>query len=127
MSASAPLGSASSSTGKVEADCTSATSTGEVVSEVISQAAATSFIHMQMLAAIQIIHSMRKVGVASGAQTPGAAAGAELAEGMADGSSSSLPAEAWPGSEMGACRARSRDSSWAMRPILAQELDVTNT
>src|SRR5256885_13338792 len=61
MSASAPLGRPSRKTGSVEADCTRATSTGEVVSEVMSQAAATSFIHMQVLAAIQISQSMRKV------------------------------------------------------------------
>jgi hypothetical protein len=35
---------------------------GEVVSEVIIQAAATSFIHMQMLAMSQVLHSMRNTG-----------------------------------------------------------------
>ena len=47
MSASAPLGRPSRNTGSVGV-CTSATITGEVVSEVISQAAATSFIDMQL-------------------------------------------------------------------------------
>ena len=68
MSAKAPLGRPSRKTGKVEADCTRATQIGEVVSEVISQAAATSFIHMQMLAAIQVPHNMRKTGELRGAQ-----------------------------------------------------------
>ena len=39
-----------------------------MVNEVMSQAAATSFIHMQMLAAIQVPHNMRKTGERSGAQ-----------------------------------------------------------
>src|SRR5690606_3231904 len=68
MSASAPLGRPSKKTGKVEAVCTSATSTGELVSVVISQAAATSFIHMQVLATIQVSHNMRKTGTDSGAK-----------------------------------------------------------
>ena len=51
MSAMAPLGRPSRKTGSVEAAVTRATITGLVVSEVISQAAATSFIHMVMLAA----------------------------------------------------------------------------
>ncbi|MNT47399.1 hypothetical protein D3C72_1841110 [compost metagenome] len=62
MSASAPLGRPSRNTGRVEADCTSATQIGEVVSEVIIHAAATSFIHMQMLAMSQVLHSMRNTG-----------------------------------------------------------------
>ena len=41
MSASAPLGRPSKKTGKVEAVCTSATQMGELVKEVIIQAAAT--------------------------------------------------------------------------------------
>ena len=75
MSASAPLGRPSRNTGSVEAVCTSATSTGEVVSEVISQAAATSFIHIEMLAASQVNHNMRNTGSASGARAdvPGSA------------------------------------------------------
>ena len=47
---------------------------GEVVSEVISHAAATSFIHMQMLAAIQVPHNIRKTGEPSGAQADSDAA-----------------------------------------------------
>ena len=67
MSASAPLGRPSRNTGAVEAVCTSATSTGEVVSVVISHAVATSFIHMQVLATIQVAQSMRNTGTDSGA------------------------------------------------------------
>ena len=47
----APLGRPNRNTGSVEAAVTRATITGLVVSVVISQAAATSFIHMVMLAA----------------------------------------------------------------------------
>jgi hypothetical protein len=66
MSASAPLGRPSRNTGSVEADCTNATITGDVVSVVISHAAATSFIHMQMFDVSQVIQSSRKTGFASG-------------------------------------------------------------
>ena len=66
MSASAPLGSPSRNTGRLDADCTSATIAGEAVSEVIIQADATSFIHMQMLEANQTPHSMRNTGCPSG-------------------------------------------------------------
>jgi len=41
---------------------------GDVVSEVITHAAATSFIHMQVLEASHTSHSMRNVGTLSGAQ-----------------------------------------------------------
>src|SRR5690349_6267860 len=71
MSASAPLGRPSRKTGRVEADCTSATITGDVDSDVISQAAATSFIHMQVLAVAQTPHSIRKIGSVRGPQGPG--------------------------------------------------------
>src|SRR6218665_1222749 len=67
MSASAPLGRPSKNTGSVDADCTSATRIGELVSVVISQAAATSFIHMQVLAVTQVSHNMRNPGIVSGA------------------------------------------------------------
>src|SRR5690606_36565254 len=67
MSASAPLGSPSRNTGIVAAVCTSATITGDVVSEVISHAAATSFIDMHALAVTQTIHSVRNTGSARGA------------------------------------------------------------
>src|SRR6218665_3443768 len=67
MSASAPLGRPSKNTGSVDADCTSATRIGELVSVVISQAAATSFIHTQVLAVTQVIHNMRNAGIVSGA------------------------------------------------------------
>lgn len=68
MSASAPLGSPSRKTGSVEADCTSATIAGDVVSVVISHADATSFIHMQMFDVSQVIQRRRKTGLASGDQ-----------------------------------------------------------
>src|SRR5256885_12753365 len=68
MSAIAPLGTPSRNTGAVEADCTSATITGETDSEVISHAAATSFIHMQVLAVTQTPHSVRNTGCDKGVQ-----------------------------------------------------------
>ena len=68
MSANAPLGSPSRNTGNVEADCTSATQSGDGPSEVMSHAAATSFIHIEVLAAIQVIHNMRNTGRRSGAK-----------------------------------------------------------
>ena len=68
MSASAPLGRPSRNTGAVDAVCTSATSTGEVVSVVMSHAVATSFIHMQVLATIQVPQSMRNTGTDNGAK-----------------------------------------------------------
>jgi hypothetical protein len=55
----------------VAAVCTRATQIGSVVREVISQAAATSFIHMQMLAASHVNHSIRKTGAFSGAKAEG--------------------------------------------------------
>ena len=70
MSASAPLGSPSRNIGSVEAVCTSATSAGSEVSVVISQAADTSCIHSEMLAASQAAHSMRNVALRSGAIAP---------------------------------------------------------
>src|SRR6218665_1449051 len=63
MSASAPLGRPSKNTGSVDAHCTSATRIGELVSVFISQAAATSFIHMQLLAVTQVSHNMRNTGI----------------------------------------------------------------
>ena len=39
---------------------------GELVKDVIIQAAATSFIHIQMLAVTQVPHSRRKAGILSG-------------------------------------------------------------
>ena len=68
MSASAPLGSPSTNTGRVDAVCTSATQIGKVVSDVIIQAAATSFIHCETLAASQVNHNMRNTGKPSDAQ-----------------------------------------------------------
>jgi hypothetical protein len=81
MSANAPLGSPSRNTGKVDAVCTSATSTGLVVNVVISHAAATSFIHIVMLAANQASHSMRNTGVENGASAEVEWAGSAAASG----------------------------------------------
>ena len=39
---------------------------GELVKDVIIHAAATSFIHIQMLAVTQVPHSRRKTGILSG-------------------------------------------------------------
>src|SRR4030095_14027252 len=66
MSASAPLGRPRRNTGSDDADWTSATITGDVVSVVINHADATSFIHMQMFDVSQVIHSSRNTGFASG-------------------------------------------------------------
>jgi len=68
MSASAPLGSPSRNTGSVDAVCTSATITGLGVSEVITQAAVTSFIHIATLAAKVASHRLRKTVVRNGAK-----------------------------------------------------------
>src|SRR5687767_11296409 len=67
MSASAPLGSPSRKTGSADAVCTSAISVGEVVSDVISQAAATSFIHIETFEAAHTSHNIRKVRSRRGA------------------------------------------------------------
>jgi hypothetical protein len=66
MSASAPLGKPSRNTGSVEADCTSATQIGVLVSVVMVQAAATSVIHMHRFAVSQVLHSSRKTGTLKG-------------------------------------------------------------
>ena len=50
-------------TGTVAAVCTNAIMVVDVVREVISQALAISFIHMQMLAASQVLHSKRNAGL----------------------------------------------------------------
>ena len=68
MSANAPLGSPRMNTGSVEADCTSATQSGDGASEVMSHAAATSFIHIEVFAAIQVSHNMRNTGHLKGAK-----------------------------------------------------------
>ena len=82
MSAIAPLGRPSTNTGSVEAACTSATITTLSVSEVISHAAATSFIHIVRLAASQASHSMRKTGLRSGVSAEGEGASASAAMGL---------------------------------------------
>ena len=66
MSASAPLGRASRNTGRAEAACTRATHSGVGASDVISHAAATSFIHMLVLAVNQTSHSIRYTGSRKG-------------------------------------------------------------
>src|SRR5258706_1447587 len=86
MSAMAPLGRPSRNTGRVDADWTSATITGDGLREVISQAAATSFIHMQTLAAIHTPHSVRNTGRCSGAQAETGAMAADLRASPAVGS-----------------------------------------
>jgi hypothetical protein len=68
MSANAPLGRPSRNTGSVEAVCTIATITGLVVSDVITQAAVTSFIHIEMLAANVASHRLRNTPVRNGAK-----------------------------------------------------------
>ena len=85
MSASAPLGSPSRNTGSVEADCTSATHSGVLVIDVIIHAAATSFIHMQMLAVSETVQSMRNAGRLIGPQgdRDGAWAGGVASSGIA--------------------------------------------
>ena len=60
ISAKAPLGTPSKRTGKLDAVCTNAISKGESVKDVIIHAAATSFIHIQMLAMSQTIQRVRK-------------------------------------------------------------------
>lgn len=58
----------------VAAVCTSATQMGSLVKDVISQAAATSFIHMHTLAVSHVSHSMRKTGFFRGANGDGGCA-----------------------------------------------------
>src|SRR6187402_369013 len=98
MSAIAPLGRPSRNTGRVEAVCTRATITGLVVNVVISQAAATSFIHIVMFAASQASQSMRKVGSFSGVS---AAALASDLTGRGKGISQlwGLQRRPWPGGD----------------------------
>src|SRR5882762_4899702 len=87
MSARAPLGTPSRKTGKVDADCTSATMMGDGLSDVMSQAAATSFIHMHTLDAIHTPQSMRNTGCSSGVHAETLAPGAGVAA-MVEGSGS---------------------------------------
>jgi hypothetical protein len=70
MSANAPLGIPSSNTGRLEAVCTNAINVAEVVSEVIVHAAATSFIHMQILATNQTDQSDLKTPCFNGDSHP---------------------------------------------------------
>ena len=65
-SASAPAGKPTRNTGRLVAVCSSATSTAEDVSEVISQAAPTLCIQVPTLDATEAIQSARNTGWASG-------------------------------------------------------------
>ena len=86
MSASAPLGRPSTNTGSVDALCTSATQIGTLVSEVMTQAAATSFIHWEVLAANQANHIMRNTGLVKGASgEPGGGTGVGVSSEAEDG------------------------------------------
>src|SRR5262245_31014365 len=65
-SASAPAGNAKRKAGAALAVCSSATSAADVVSDVISQAAATTCIHEPMLDANDATHKARKTLLRSG-------------------------------------------------------------
>ena len=67
-SASAPAGKATRTTGKLPAVSTSATKTGEGVSDVINHASPTSCIHVPMYEATEAIHNARKSDTRSGPQ-----------------------------------------------------------
>jgi hypothetical protein len=71
MSASAPLGTPRMKTGNVDAVCTRATISGEVLNEVMSHAAATSFIHMHKLASSHPVQRIRNTGLLNGVQAEG--------------------------------------------------------
>ena len=78
MSASAPLGRPSRKTGSVDAAETRATITALSVSCVISQAAATTFIHIVRLAASQASQSIRNTGRRSGCSACGRRSGSSI-------------------------------------------------
>src|SRR4051812_43689216 len=92
MSAAAPLGSPSRKTGRDEAVCTSAMSVGDVVSDVITHAAATSFIHIETFEPTHTSHRMRKVRSFMGSHAE-------------PGSGGGLPGGCWDGAGMGSCSA----------------------
>src|SRR5438309_10719441 len=66
MSASAPAGNPTRKTGRLVAACTSATTTGEGVREVISHAAPTFCIHVPTLEVTDAIQRARKTGCRRG-------------------------------------------------------------
>ena len=66
----APLGRPSSSTGRLEAVWTKAIKVADVVSDVMVHAAATSFIHMQMLATSHADQRDRKTWCLRGESQP---------------------------------------------------------
>ena len=70
MSASVPAMIASRTTGNVVADCTAATISGEFVVSAMTQAAATSWIHVPMLPTRMASQSARNVGCPSGDHGP---------------------------------------------------------
>src|SRR4030088_3507629 len=71
ISARAPPGRASRNSGSVVAACTSETISGDGVSNVISQAAAESCIHVPMLETTSEIHSARNNGRRNGLHAEG--------------------------------------------------------
>src|SRR6266508_463772 len=73
MSAIAPAGSASSITGRLSAASTSATSDGDDESDVISQPAPTSCIHVPTLETMVAIHRLRNNALRSGLHAEGGA------------------------------------------------------
>ena len=76
MSARAPLGRPSKNNGSAKAHCTIATMKALSVSDVISQADATSFIHSVRLALSQPSHSRRNSRWRSGLKVDDAGPGA---------------------------------------------------
>src|SRR4051812_49760424 len=70
-SATAPLGNPSRNTGSDAAVVTIAIIVGDVVSVVMTHAAATSFIHIAMFVPTHTSHSMRNVASRSGAHAVG--------------------------------------------------------
>jgi hypothetical protein len=66
MPAIAPQGSASRIMGSVDAVCSRATSTGWLDTVVMSHAAATSHIHVQVLAVSHAIHSILNARMRNG-------------------------------------------------------------
>ena len=90
MSASAPAGSASSISGMLSAASTSATIDGDDESDVISQPAPTSCIHVPTLETIVAIHRLRKSRCRKGLHAEGSAssavesAGSSIAGGRAE-------------------------------------------
>ena len=64
----APASSPRQSTGRLAAVCISAISSGDAVSEVISQVPAVSCIQVPMLETVEAIQRLRKIAMRSGAK-----------------------------------------------------------